>query len=92
MKRLVIAFIFSLSFYLFLSHMACDNHPVSIPVPPPTATPTSTPVHYQISVLAGSFSPDPLTIQAGQVVVWTNLDAGGAHAIQTDDGTGLCRR
>lgn len=89
MKRLAIAFIFAVTFVLFLSHTACDKHPVFIPVPLPTPTPTSTPIQVNITISGSAFNPAAVTITAGSNVIFTNLD-GYPHTVQPDDGFGTC--
>ncbi len=89
MKRLAIAITFSTAFILFLSHMACDKHPVTIPAPPPTPTPTATPLQFAVTIAGSAFNPAAITITSGSNVVFVNTDSYG-HTVQPDDGFFNC--
>jgi len=71
-------------------------NPAPTPAPTPTATPTPTPtpapsiVTIMINVVgingAQSFSPNPATLPAGQMVVWHNIDSI-THRVVLNDGS-----
>jgi plastocyanin len=64
--------------------------PAPTPIPTPTPTPTPTPGAVTINVVAingaQSFSPNPATLPAGQMVVWHNIDSI-THRVVLNDGS-----
>src|SRR4051812_31087570 len=64
--------------------------PAPAPPPPPTPTPTPPPGIVTINVVgingAQSFSPNPATLPAGQMVVWHNVDSI-THRVVLNDGS-----
>ena len=64
--------------------------PPTTPAPTPTPTPTPTPGAVTINVVAingaQSFSPNPATLPAGQMVVWHNIDSI-THRVVLNDGS-----
>jgi plastocyanin len=64
--------------------------PAPAPTPAPTPTPTPPSGIVTINVIgvngAQSFSPNPVTLPAGQMVVWHNIDTI-THRVVLNDGT-----
>jgi plastocyanin len=64
----------------------------------PTVTATGTPtltvtpiptgaVIFQASAVTFAFLPNPITIQVGTTVIWTNGDTATPHTVTADDGS-----
>ena len=62
--------------------------PTSTPTPTPTPTPASGVVTINVVGINGaqSFAPNPATLQAGQMVVWHNIDSI-VHRVVLNDGS-----
>jgi plastocyanin len=66
--------------------------PAPVPTPLPTPTPTPTPPSGTVTINvvgingAQSFSPNPATLPAGQMVVWHNVDSI-THRVVLNDGS-----
>jgi len=71
----------------------CSTAPAATPVTPtPTPTPAPTPSSGVVTVNvvrengAQSFSPNPATLPAGQLIVWHNID-NVVHRVVLNDGS-----
>jgi plastocyanin len=68
------------------------NPTTPTPTPTPTATPTPTPATGVVTINvvrengAQSFSPNPATLPAGQMVVWHNIDSV-THRVVLNNGS-----
>lgn len=87
---------------IYLATRGTYNTPVTTPnptTPNPTPTPNPNPTPppvppsagvqtYNVGIMNFAFSPDSLTIKAGDTVIWTNND-NVAHTVTSDSGSEL---
>jgi len=74
---------------LTMGAAACGGYGSPTPTSPGNPVPAAPPSAITIDVVgvngAQSFSPNPATVPAGQMVVWHNIDST-AHRVVLDDG------